>query len=67
MTVTCVDDDPVAVDDAATVRVDDPATAIDVLANDTDVDGGPKAIASVTQPDHGTVVHHRRQPAHTPG
>ena len=32
------------------------ATAIDVLANDTDVDGGPKTIASVTQPANGTVV-----------
>jgi hypothetical protein len=56
MTVTCVDDPPVAVNDAATVTEDDPATAINVLANDTDVDGGPKSIASVTQPAHGSVV-----------
>ncbi len=56
MTVTCVDDAPVAVDDAATVSEDDPATAVDVLANDTDVDGGPKSIAAVTQPASGTVV-----------
>ncbi len=28
---------------------------IDVLANDTDVDGGPLEITAVTQPDHGTV------------
>ena len=35
---------------------DDPATAVGVLANDTDVDGGPKTIASVTQPANGTVV-----------
>ena len=41
VTVTCVDDPPVAVDDAATVAEDAAATAIDVLANDTDVDGGP--------------------------
>ena len=27
-----------------------------MLANDTDVDGGPKSIASVTQPANGTVV-----------
>ena len=45
-----------AVDDAATVAEDAAATAIDVLANDTDVDGGPIAIASVTQPANGTVV-----------
>ena len=56
MTVTCVDDPPVAVNDSATVTEDSGANAIDVLANDTDVDGGPKSIASVTQPANGTVV-----------
>ena len=56
VTVTCVDDAPVAVDDAKTLAEDDPATAIDVLANDTDVDAGPKSIQSVTQPAHGTVL-----------
>ena len=56
VTVTCVDDNPVAVDDATTVAEDDPATPIDVLANDTDVDAGPKSIQSVTQPTHGTVL-----------
>ncbi|MDS4028772.1 MAG: FG-GAP-like repeat-containing protein [Candidatus Contendobacter sp.] len=56
ITVTAVDDPPTAVDDPATVAEDAPATAIDVLANDTDPDGGPKTIASVTQPANGTVV-----------
>ena len=56
MTVTCVDDAPVAVNDSATVLEDSGATAINVLANDTDIDGGPKSIASVTQPANGTVV-----------
>src|SRR5687768_15429291 len=32
------------------------ATSIDVLANDTDVDGGTKTIASATDPANGTVV-----------
>src|SRR5213075_2931093 len=41
VTVTCVDDPPVAVNDSATVTEDDPATAIPVLENDTDIDGGP--------------------------
>jgi hypothetical protein len=54
--VTCSDDDPVAVDDSATVAEDSGATAIDVLANDTDIDGGPRSITSVTQPVNGTVV-----------
>jgi VCBS repeat-containing protein len=56
VTVTPVDDNPVAVNDNKTVAEDDPATTINVLANDTDVDGGPKTIASATQPANGTVV-----------
>ena len=56
VTVTCVDDPPAAVNDTATVDEDDPATVIDVLANDTDIDGGPISIDSVTQPVNGAVV-----------
>ena len=54
--VTAVDDAPVAVADSATVTEDAAATAIDVLVNDTDVDGGTKLINSVTQSANGTVV-----------
>ncbi len=56
VTVNCVDDAPVAVNDAATVVEDSGANAIGVLANDTDIDGGPKSVTSVTQPANGTVV-----------
>ena len=56
ITVNPVDDPPVAVDDTATVAEDDPATAIDVLANDGDIDGGPISITSVSPPANGTVV-----------
>lgn len=56
ITVTAVDDAPVAVSDTASMFEDPGATAINVLANDTDVDGGPISIVSVTQPPHGTVV-----------
>jgi hypothetical protein len=56
VTVTNVDDAPVAVDDAATVSEDAGATAIPVLTNDTDIDGGTKNILSVTQPSHSTAV-----------
>lgn len=54
--VTCVDDAPVAVDDAYLLDEDDAATPLDVLANDTDVDGGALAVDEVTQPTHGEVV-----------
>ncbi len=56
VTVTCSDDPPVAVADAATVGEDSAASAIDVLSNDTDSDGGPKTVTSVTQPTNGAVV-----------
>ena len=57
MTVTCADDvPPVAVNDTKTVAEDSGANTIDVLANDTDVDGGAKTITAVTQPANGTVV-----------
>lgn len=50
------DEPPAAVPDSATVTEDDGATTIDVLANDTDPDGGTMEIAAVTQPAHGTVA-----------
>jgi VCBS repeat-containing protein len=54
ITVTPVDDRPIAVDDTASVGESAQPSMIDVLANDTDVDGGPRTIASVTQPAHGS-------------
>jgi hypothetical protein len=54
--VASVDDNPVAVDDAATLLEDAAATAVAVLTNDTDIDGGPKTIASASDPANGTVV-----------
>jgi molybdopterin biosynthesis enzyme MoaB len=56
VTVTCVDDRPVALPDAAAVSGNSGATSLGVLANDTDIDGGPKAIASASPPAHGAVV-----------
>jgi hypothetical protein len=56
ITVTDVDDLPVAVNDVATVGEDAAATPVGVLSNDADSDGGPKAIASASDPANGTVV-----------
>ena len=61
VTVTCADDAPVAVDDTATVAEDSGANAIDVLANDTDVDGGPQVVTAVTQGGQRHRRHHRRR------
>jgi VCBS repeat-containing protein len=56
VTVTAVDDAPGAVSDTATVAEDSGTTVIDVQANDTDVDAGPKTITSVTQPTGGAAT-----------
>jgi VCBS repeat-containing protein len=54
--VLCADDAPVGANDAQTVAQGAPATAIDVLANDPDPDGGPKQVAAATQAANGTTV-----------
>ena len=60
--VTAVNDAPDAVDDSATVDEDTTNNAIDVLANDTDVDNftpplnAGLTVIAVTQGTHGTVA-----------
>lgn len=51
-----VDSPPSAVNDVRVLGENSAATFIDVLSNDTDVDGGPKTVESVTQPQHGKVA-----------
>ena len=53
--VASVNDAPVANDDAASLDEDTSAT-VDVVANDSDADHDPLAIASITQPAHGTAA-----------
>ncbi|MFO0796476.1 MAG: tandem-95 repeat protein [Gemmataceae bacterium] len=57
VTVTNTNDTaPVAAADAVTVSEDAAATAVPVLANDTDADGSPLVVTAVTQPGAGAVV-----------
>jgi len=63
---TAVDDSPAAVNDTTTVAEDSGTTLIPVLANDTDVDGGPKTITGVTQGAHGTVAFTGATLSYTP-
>lgn len=56
VTVEPVNDDPEAVDDAVTVDQDSGATAIDVLSNDTDVDGDELTVTGVGTAANGTVA-----------
>ncbi len=58
VTVTCVNDPSIAVDDTATVAEDAAATAINVRANDTDSEDGftTELITLASDPANGTVV-----------
>jgi len=58
ITVTPVDDAPVAVDDSYSTGFETALTvpAAGVLANDSDIDGDALSIAGVQQPANGTVV-----------
>ena len=55
VTITAVNDAPVAVDDTATTAEDTPAN-IAVLANDTDVDGDRLSVTAVSVPAHGSTA-----------
>jgi len=55
VTVTPVNDAPVAVDDVATTDVGTPVT-IDAVANDTDPDGDTLTITSIGTPTNGTAT-----------
>jgi|GEM_PF-993147 len=55
MTVNCVDDAAIAVNDYVSMD-EDQTILLDVLANDTDADGGPAfTVINYTQPQFGTV------------
>ena len=55
VTVTPVNDAPVAVDDTATVAEDSTANVINVLGNDSDPDGTTPTVTAVSNPTGGTV------------
>ncbi|MDW8239500.1 MAG: tandem-95 repeat protein [Acidobacteriota bacterium] len=53
--VTCVNDPPDAVNDNASTNEDTPVT-INVLSNDTDVDGNPLSVTGASDPPRGSVT-----------
>ncbi|MBN2533878.1 MAG: tandem-95 repeat protein, partial [Spirochaetales bacterium] len=65
VTVTGVNDDPVAENDSA-VTNEDNAVNINVLANDTDIDGDILTITGVGNPSNGTAVINGEQITYTP-
>jgi len=65
VTVNPINDDPVAADDNATTS-EDIAVDIDVLANDSDVDGDTLTVADVTQASNGSVTNNGGNVTYTP-
>jgi hypothetical protein len=65
ITVTAVNDDPIAVDDTKTMG-EDSSQAIPVLGNDSDPDGDPLTIAGVVDGTHGTVTNNGSNVSYTP-
>ena len=65
VTVTAVNDAPVANPDVATTAEDTPVL-IDVKANDTDVENSPLSPVLVTNPANGTVVANAGKYTYTP-
>ncbi|HQW80541.1 MAG TPA: tandem-95 repeat protein [Pseudomonadota bacterium] len=56
VTITAVDDAPTAVADVATVNEDSGSNTIDVLGNDSDIDGGTNLVTAVGTATNGTTA-----------
>jgi hypothetical protein len=56
----------IAVDDTVSLLEDSPATAIDVLANDTSAPASTSEIVAITQPVHGSVTFTPNRVTYTP-
>ena len=66
ITVTNIDEPPVAVDDTATTTEDGSAITIDVLANDRDPEGMELTLAATTQPANGSAAVENNEVKYTP-
>ena len=55
VTVTEINDDPVANDDTISLTEDTPTT-VDITSNDTDVDSEITSVAIISEPENGTVT-----------
>ncbi|MCB8944506.1 MAG: tandem-95 repeat protein [Ardenticatenaceae bacterium] len=56
MTVNAINDAPTAVDDAYTVNEDSSDNVLDVLSNDSDIDGDTLSLTAVSSPSNGTAT-----------
>jgi DNA/RNA endonuclease G (NUC1) len=65
ITVDPANDNPVANDDSATTDEDTPAN-INILGNDSDVDGDSVTVSAVTQGAHGSVTNNGNNVSYSP-
>ena len=65
VTVNAVNDAPVAFDDSTSTNEDTPVT-VNVVANDTDVEGDPLTVSAVTQGTNGAVTFAGGSVTYTP-
>ena len=66
VTIDPLNDPPAAQDDAGTTSEDSPLTVM-ILANDSDPDGDPLIVESLTQPAGGTAVNNGDSVTYIPG
>jgi hypothetical protein len=67
LSVTCLNDDPLADDDTFIADEDSSANTLDVLAGDSDVDGDTLTISAVGSPDQGgSIVNNGGSLSYTP-
>ena len=66
ITVTNINEPPVAVDDTAVATEDGSAVIIDVLANDRDPEGMGLTLAATTQPANGSAAVENNEVKYTP-
>jgi DNA/RNA endonuclease G (NUC1) len=66
ITVNSINDNPVAVDDSSITDEDTPVT-LDVIANDTDLDGDSRTLESVASAANGSVTIVNGQVQYSPG
>jgi hypothetical protein len=65
VTVTCVNDLPIASDDSVSM-IEDGSVVIDVLANDSDVDGDALTVAGVSSAINGSLINNGGNVTYTP-
>lgn len=65
ITINALNDPPVAVADNLTIN-EDQTVSVNVLANDTDIDGDPLALTAVGTPLHGTAAISGAEIVYTP-